>query len=76
VVKEGSGVANNFLLEHVVPNVQTGYSDDVAAKVLGKELLWLIISSDSDYLHQALLRDRVRTAYDNIAQLPAGENSL
>jgi hypothetical protein len=39
VVKEGSGVTDNFLLENVVPNVQMRYSDDVA-KVLGKALLW------------------------------------
>ncbi len=74
VVKEGSGVTDNFLLENVVPNVRTRYADDVA-KVLGKALLWLIFSSDSDYLPQAL-RDCVRTAYDNIAQLPAGENPV
>ena len=40
VLKEGSGVTDNFLLEHVVRNTRTRtrYSDDVA-KVLGKALL-------------------------------------
>jgi hypothetical protein len=39
------------------------------AKVLGKALLWLIVSPSSDCLPQAL-RDRVRTACNNVAQLP------
>jgi hypothetical protein len=74
VVKEGSGVTDNFLLEYVVPHVRTRYSDGVA-KILGKALLWLIFSPHSDYLPQAL-RDRVQTAYSNIARLPAGENPI
>jgi hypothetical protein len=56
-VKEGSGVTDNFLLEHVVPIVPTWHSDGVA-KVLGKALLWLIFTPDGNHLPQAL-RDRV-----------------
>ncbi len=59
VLKEGSGVTDNFLLENVVRSTRTRYSDDVA-KVLGKALLWLIFSPDGDYLPQAL-QDRVNT---------------
>ena len=56
-------------------NTRTRYSDDVA-KVLGKALLWwLIFSPDGDYQPQAL-QDRVKTAYNNIAELPAGENPV
>ena len=59
VLKEGSGVTDNFLLENVVRSTRTRYSDDVA-KVLGKALLWSIFSPDGDYLPQAL-QDRVNT---------------
>ncbi len=55
-------------------NTRTRYSDDVA-KVLGKALLWLIFSPDGNYLPQAL-QDRVKTAYNNNALLPAGENPV
>jgi hypothetical protein len=74
VVKEGSGIADNFLLKHVVPNVRTRRSDGVA-KVLGKALLWLIFTPDGDHLPHAL-RERVRTACDDVARLLAGENPI
>ena len=55
-------------------NTRTRYSDDVA-KVLGKAFLWLIFSPDGDYLPQTL-QDRVKTAYNKIAELAAGENPV
>jgi hypothetical protein len=74
VVKEGSGVTDNFLLQHVVPNIRTWFPADVA-KVLAKPLLWMIFSSERNCLPQAM-RDHIQTAYNNIHVLPAGENSV
>jgi hypothetical protein len=48
VVKEGAGVSNNFILQHVVPSICTRFSDEVAL-VLGKALLWLVISEENSY---------------------------
>jgi hypothetical protein len=54
VVKEGSGVTETFLLEHVVLNVRRQYPDDVT-KVLGKAFSGFILSPDiNNYLPTAL----------------------
>jgi hypothetical protein len=74
VIKEGSGVTDNFLLQHVVPNICTRLPADVA-KVLAKPLLWMLFSSQKTYLPQAM-RDRVSSAYNNIRLLPAAENPV
>jgi hypothetical protein len=75
VVKEGSGITDTFLLEHVVPNVRIRYPDDVA-KVLGKALLWFIFSPDSSNYLPTALQDCIETAYNGIGQLPPGENPV
>jgi hypothetical protein len=77
VIKDGSGVANAFLLEHVVPRIRTRFPAEVAL-VLAKPLLWMVFSS-IDYL-PAAMRERIRTAYfnipDNARVLPADENPV
>jgi hypothetical protein len=75
VVKEGSGITDTFLLEHVVPNVWICYPDDVA-KVLGKALLWFIFSPDSSNYLPTPLQDCIENAYNGIGQLPPGENPV
>jgi hypothetical protein len=75
ILKEGFGVTDNFILEHVVPNIRKRYSD-VVSLVLGKVLLWFIFTPEgSEYLPQALCK-RVQTAYSNVATLPADENPV
>jgi hypothetical protein len=75
VLKEGCGVTDNFILEHVVPNIRTRYSDAVAL-VLGKVLLWFVFTPEGTaYLPQTLC-ERVRTAYSDVATLPADENPV
>jgi hypothetical protein len=74
VIKEGSGVTDDFLLQHVVPNIRARFPADVAT-VLAKPLLWMLFSSERNYLPQAM-RDRIQTAYNNIRVLPAGENPV
>jgi hypothetical protein len=57
VVKDGSAVTGNFLLEHVVPNICTWFSVDVA-NALAKPLLWMLFSWQKNYLPQAM-RDHI-----------------
>jgi hypothetical protein len=73
-IKDSSGVTDDFLLQHVVPNICARFSADVA-KVLAKLLLWMLFSSERNYLPQAM-RDHVQSAYNNICILPAGENPV
>jgi hypothetical protein len=40
VVKEGSGIMDAFLPEHIAPNIRTRFPDDVTI-FLAKVLLWL-----------------------------------
>jgi hypothetical protein len=49
VIRDGSGVTDAFLLQHVVPNIQKRFSADVAL-VLAKPLLWMIFPDGSTYL--------------------------
>jgi hypothetical protein len=42
-IKDGSGVTDDFLLQHVVPNICTRFPAEVA-KVLAKPLLWIVCS--------------------------------
>ena len=74
VIKDGSGVTDAFLLQHVVPNIQKRFSADVAL-VLAKPLLWMIFPDGSTYLPETM-RNRVRAAYENIRVLPVDENPV
>jgi hypothetical protein len=60
VLKEGSGITGNFLLEHVVPSIRTRFSDSVS-KVLALPLLWSVFENDDDYLPREMA-DRIREA--------------
>jgi hypothetical protein len=72
VVKDGSGVTYNFLPQHVVSSIPAWFSANVA-KVLAKLLLWMLFSSERNYLPQAM-RDCVQTENNNIHLLPAHKN--
>jgi hypothetical protein len=73
-IKEGSGITDDFLLTYVVPAIRTRFPAEVAL-VLAKPLLWMLFSSEKNYLPRAI-RDRVEAAYNNIRLLPAGENPV
>jgi hypothetical protein len=64
VVKEGSGIMDAFLPEHIAPNIRTRFPDDVTI-FLAKVLLWLACLlaclEKRDCLPQAL-RDRIANA--------------
>ena len=75
VLKENSGVTENFLLQHVVPNIRAHFSANVA-KVLAKPLLWMALSDDAGRFLPQELVDRIKTAYINIRVLPENENPV
>jgi hypothetical protein len=68
VVKEGAGVSNDFILQHVVPLIRTRFSDQLAL-VLGKALLWFVFSEENSYILDEV-RERIYHAYNVIRQLP------
>jgi hypothetical protein len=74
VVKEGAGVSNNFILQHVVPSICTRFSDEVAL-VLGKALLWLVFSEENSYV-PGEVSERIHNAYSVIRQLPENVNPI
>ena len=48
VLKNGSGITNNWLFEHVVPNIrQSEHFQDPVAAVLALPLLWACFSVDA-----------------------------
>jgi hypothetical protein len=68
VVKEGSGMSNDWILQYVVPRITSRFPRAVAL-VLGRVLLWLVFEDynnssarDDKYLPQGLI-DHVWTAY-------------
>jgi hypothetical protein len=76
VVKAGSGISDDWILEYVVPHIRMRFSRSVAL-VLGRALLWAVFEDFGVYLPIAL-RNRIQTAYADIPgrQLVAGENPV
>ena len=75
VLKENSGVVENFLLQHVVPNTCVHFSANVT-KVLMKPLLWMVLLDDADRFIPQELVDWIKTAYINICVAPENENPV
>jgi hypothetical protein len=73
VVKEGAGVSNYFILQHVVPSIRTRFTDELAL-VLGKALLWLVFSEENSYVPDEVTRERICHAYNGIRLLPENVN--
>ena len=65
----------NFLLQHVVPNIHAHFSANVA-KVLAKPLLWMTLSDDAGRFLPQELVDQIKTAYINIHVLAENENPV
>jgi len=72
-VKEGAGVSNYFILQHVVPSIRTRFTDELAL-VLGKALLWLVFSEENSYVPDEVTRERICHAYNGIRLLPENVN--
>ena len=62
VVREGSGVTNDFILQSVVPNIWKRFSPQVSL-VLWKCLLWVFFSSHSSMIADELY-DRIKIEYE------------
>jgi hypothetical protein len=65
VLKEGSGLSNNWLVMHVAPNIAQVYGEEVAA-ILGKALLWAIFDDESSARVPPQICTRVMAAYNSL----------
>lgn len=75
VVREDSGVTDEFILNYVTPHARTRVGDRVAV-ILGKALLWYIFHPEAeDYVPETIYR-RVMDAYDAIRVLPENTNPV
>jgi hypothetical protein len=78
VLKEGTGLSNNWLAAHVAPNIAQVYGEGVAA-VLGKALLWSIFDDVASARVPPQIFTRVMAAYNSLHarhRLPNGENPV
>ena len=74
-MKEGSGIGNDWILEHVVPLIKKNFHEQVAL-VLGLPLLWACLDST----HFSLLPDdmvsKVTSEYRKVRILPEDESPV
>jgi hypothetical protein len=75
VVREDSGVTDQFILDYVTKKARTRAGDQVAL-VLGKALLWYIFDAKGDEDVPTVVKQRVRNAYGHIQVLPDGTNPV
>jgi hypothetical protein len=65
VLKEGSGLSNNWLVAHVAPNIAQNCSKEVAA-LLGKALLWAIFDDVASARVLTQICTRIMSAYNSL----------
>ena len=84
LVKEGSGVTDDWLLEHVVPRTAAAYPKK-AAVVFGRAVLWKVfdasVTEDGESRHciPATMYEQVMRAFNDLGDrnnLAAGENPV
>jgi hypothetical protein len=78
VLKEGSGLCDDWILEHVVPNIRQCFEKEVAI-VMALPLLWAVYDPEGTVRVPQAIRFRIRAAYDaldNRGQLPMFENPV
>ena len=76
-LKQGSGVSDNWLWQYVVPNIlRSQHIQDRVALVLALPLVWAAFDNDMENYMPATLRNRIRTAYEDIRQLDIAENPV
>lgn len=79
VLKENTGINDEWLLEHVVPHTVTRSKfrdNEQVALVLALPLLWASFDADMEDFIPPDVRLRVRNAYHEIHQLPFDENPV
>jgi hypothetical protein len=74
VLKEGSGITGNFLLERVVPSIRTWFTASVAT-VLALPLLWTVFKTDDNYLLREMM-GRIQAAVRQVSQLADDKNPV
>jgi hypothetical protein len=76
VLKEGSGLCDDWLFEHVVPNILKCFEKEVAI-VLALPLLWAVSEDERPVWVPEAIRSRILTAYSAVVRLlPIGENPV
>ena len=77
-VKADSGITEDWILAHVVPNIMTLLERPVSL-VLGRALLWRCFDEKESIVVPDIIRNRVRAAYNALGdacQLTADENPI
>jgi hypothetical protein len=77
VLKDGTGVDDGFIHEHVVPEFREvfGQTSNVP-KVLGLALLWAVMDGSLDNRVPTFVLHRIRTEYESVKRLPEGVNPV
>ena len=75
-IKQNSGISEQFLLTHVVPNVARRLPHDVSV-VLGTALMWYVFAPEGQNDVPQNIRDRVKNAYVTVNnQLEEDDNPI
>jgi hypothetical protein len=75
VLKEGSNVSDEWLLEHVVPNIQSRL-DGAIAKTLARALLWAAFDNEVCLYVPTQVRERIRFSYHSVPDGLEDENPV
>ena len=68
VLKENCGIADDWLLEHVVPNILSQYQRGVAL-TLARPLLWAAFEPSPQGCLPLAMTDRIKNAYEFVRHL-------
>jgi hypothetical protein len=75
-LKDGSGLCNDWLCKHVVPNILQCFERDIAI-VLTLPLLWAVCNNERPVWVPEAIQARILTAYSEVDRLlPVGENPV
>jgi hypothetical protein len=75
-LKENSGVTDDWLLAHVVPNIFVKFEAGIAL-TLARPLLWACMDNDRRHYVPSGIRNHVQNAYQNLPNhLPDNENPV
>ena len=75
VLKENFGVADDWLLEYVVPNILSQYKCGVALK-LARPLLWAAFEPSPQGCLPLAMTDRIKNAYEFVRHLEPDVNPV
>ena len=74
--KQGNGVDDRWIRDHVVPNIAIRY-DDAVCKVLGRALLWACFDAEASEYVPTSIKNHVVNEYLHLpVRFPEGENPM